>query len=123
MDYCKKKKIRWGCMLIGKKDIGIRMNTRKKLVSVLGIVLVLVALGVYGIAFSGKKGKELSFGIVQKETIHLWYTDASLTDYLNSKAVSFYEETDIDEVKCKKAAEFLKKRNPQIFGKIFFLDF
>ena len=47
-------------MLIGKKDIGIRMNTRKKLVSVLGIVLVLVALGVYGIAFSGKKGKELS---------------------------------------------------------------
>ena len=82
-------------MLIGKKDIGIRMSTRKKLVSVLGIVLVLVALGVYGIAFSGKKGKELSFGIVQKETIHLWYTDASLTDYLNSKAVSFYEETDI----------------------------
>ena len=112
MDYCKKKKIRWGCMLIGKKDIGIRMNTRKKLVSVLGIVLVLVALGVYGIAFSGKKGKELSFGIVQKETIHLWYTDASLTDYLNSKAVSFYEETDIRiETKLVSGLEYLETIN------------
>ena len=99
-------------MLIGKKDIGIRMNTRKKLVSVLGIVLVLVALGVYGIAFSGKKGKELSFGVVQKETIHLWYTDASLTDYLNSKAVSFYEETDIRiETKLVSGLEYLETIN------------
>lgn len=82
-------------MLIRKKDIGIRMNTRKKRISVLAIVLVLVAVCLFGILFSGQKGKELSFGVVQKETVHLWYTDAGLTDYLNSKAVSFYETTDI----------------------------
>lgn len=71
------------------------MNIRKRLISVLAIGLVLVALCLFGITFSGEKGKELSLGVVQKEKIHLWYTDADLTDYLNSKAVSFYEATDI----------------------------
>lgn len=71
------------------------MNVKKRLISVLVIVLVVVALCLAGITFSGEKGQKLAFSRVQKETIHLWYTDASLTDYLNSKAVSFYETTDI----------------------------
>jgi maltose-binding protein MalE len=31
----------------------------------------------------------------KKETIHLWYTDDELTDYLSSKALEFYDNTDI----------------------------
>ncbi len=31
----------------------------------------------------------------RKETVNLWYTDDALTDYLSSKALEFYENTDI----------------------------
>lgn len=71
------------------------MNVKKRLLLVLAIVLALAALCLFGTIFSKKGGQELSFRITHKETIHLWYTDAALTDYLNRKAVSFYEETDI----------------------------
>lgn len=71
------------------------MNVRKRLMSVLVIAVVLMALYLFGRAYTGTEGQELPFTVVQKETIHLWYTDAALTDYLNSKAVSFYEATDI----------------------------
>ena len=71
------------------------MNTKKRLISVLVVVLVMVALCLLGITFSGGKGQNLSFSGMQKETIHLWYTDANLTDYLNSKAVSFNETMNI----------------------------
>ena len=37
-------------------------------------------------------------------------TDKGYVEYKNL----YLPETDIDEVKCEKAAEFLKKRNPQI---------
>ena len=71
------------------------MNVRKRFISVLAIALVLIALCLFGSAYAREDGTELPFTVVQKETIHLWYTDAALTDYLNSKAVSFYEATDI----------------------------
>ncbi len=71
------------------------MNVRKRFISVLAIALVLIALCLFGSAYVREDGTELPFTVVQKETIHLWYTDAALTDYLNSKAVSFYEATDI----------------------------
>ncbi|MCD8037851.1 MAG: sugar ABC transporter substrate-binding protein [Lachnospiraceae bacterium] len=34
-------------------------------------------------------------GLSKKETLHLWYTDGALTDYLSSKALEFYNEKDI----------------------------
>lgn len=71
------------------------MNIRKRLISVLAIALVLITLCLFGGTYAGERGQELPFTMVHKETIHLWYTDASLSDYLNSKAVSFYEDTDI----------------------------
>ncbi|MBQ6786421.1 MAG: extracellular solute-binding protein [Lachnospiraceae bacterium] len=71
------------------------MNVKKRLISVLAIALVLIALCLFGSAYVREDGTELPFTVVQKETVHLWYTDAALTDYLNSKAVSFYEATDI----------------------------
>lgn len=71
------------------------MNIRKRLMSVLVIVLVLITLCLFGRTYAGDEVQDLPFVTVQKETIHLWYTDDALTDYLNSKAVSFYEETDV----------------------------
>ncbi len=43
----------------------------------------------------GEKGDLLSEHGSRKETVHLWYTDDALTDYLSSKALEFYENTDI----------------------------
>ena len=40
--------------------------------------------------------------------------DCDVVSLTNLNRQFFYEEADIDEVKCEKAAEFLKKRNPQI---------
>ncbi len=72
-----------------------RMNKRKRWIVVLSIALVLIAVCLFGIIYSTNNSQELSFSAFQKETIHLWYTDDALTDYLNSKAVSFYEKNDI----------------------------
>ncbi len=70
-------------------------NVRKRLISVLALALVVIALVLYGFSYGGGIVEEMPFTVVQKETVHLWYTDDALTDYLNSKAVSFYEKTDI----------------------------
>lgn len=88
------------------------MNVRKRLISVLVIVLILITLCLFSGIYAEENGQELPFTIVHKETIHLWYTDASLTDYLNSKAVSFYEATDIRvEPKLVSGLEYLEAIN------------
>ena len=47
-----------------------------------------------------------------KETIHLWYTDDSLTDYLNNKALDFYDATDIRvETSLVSGLEYLEAIN------------
>ena len=45
---------------------------------------------------------------------YLRLIDCDAVSETNLNRQFFYEETDIDKVKCEKAAEFLKKRNPQI---------
>lgn len=88
------------------------MSKRKRLIAVLVIALVLIVLCLFGIFYVGKNNQELSFTAFQKETIHLWYTDDALTDYLNSKAVSFYEENDIRvETKLVSGLEYLEAVN------------
>lgn len=44
----------------------------------------------------------------------LRFVDCDVVSETNLNRQFFYEETDVDEVKCEKAAEFLRKRNPQI---------
>ena len=41
---------------------------------------------------------------------HLRLIDCDVVSDTNLNRLFFYEETDIDEVKCEKAAEFLKKK-------------
>ena len=88
------------------------MNKRKRLIVMLSIAFVLIALCLFGIFYSQNSSQELSFSTSRKETIHLWYTDDALTDYLNSKAVSFYEENDIRvEPKLVSGLEYLEAVN------------
>lgn len=88
------------------------MKKRKRLIAVLVLVLVLIAVCLFGIFYSKNNGQELSLTAFHKETIHLWYTDDALTDYLNSKAVSFSEEKDIRvEPKLVSGLEYLETIN------------
>lgn len=48
----------------------------------------------------------------RKETIRLWYTDDALTDYLSSKALEFYDSTDIRvDVRLVSGLEYLEAVN------------
>ncbi|HKM05339.1 MAG TPA: extracellular solute-binding protein [Lachnospiraceae bacterium] len=71
------------------------MSLKTRLFSVL-MVLCFLALELYfGLMdFSAKEEQELSLK-APKETIHIWYVDETLTDYLSSVALSFYQETDV----------------------------
>jgi maltose-binding protein MalE len=60
------------------------------------ILLIVAALFVGVIFYQNRQNNNNSLSLAtKKETIHLWYTDDDLTDYLNSKALEFYDETDI----------------------------
>lgn len=72
---------------------------RKRLLAVLAVV-AMAALAVYGstkeMSGIGEEESRFSwFGKADKETIYFWYTDATLTDYVNSAAVSFGEKEDV----------------------------
>lgn len=89
------------------------MNVKKRLVSVVIIVALLAAVCMAGWSLSFfNKANDNILKDFHKETIHLWYTDDALTDYLNSKAVAFYEENDIRiETKLVSGLEYLEEIN------------
>lgn len=75
------------------------------------LVAVLSAVLLYDMQH-GKKGESLPEFGNRKETIHLWYTDDALTDYLNSKALDFYDSTDIRvDVRLVSGLEYLEAVN------------
>ncbi|MDE6218985.1 MAG: extracellular solute-binding protein, partial [Lachnospiraceae bacterium] len=94
----------------------MRHNKNKK--RLLAVAAALVAVGViiaavflYRAALEGSGKSSPEFGN-RKETIHLWYTDDALTDYLNSKALEFYDSTDIRvDVKLVSGLEYLEAVN------------
>lgn len=74
---------------------------------------VLVTLAVFWYrAGSGGAGRSMQELSGRKETIHLWYTDDALTDYLSSKALEFYDSTDIRvNVELVSGLEYLEAVN------------
>lgn len=87
------------------------MNLRKRLISVLVVAVLLIAIPVIGITFFARDDR-LSIMNFHKETIEMWYTDDSLTDYLSSKALAFYDATDIRvEPKLVSGLEYLEAIN------------
>ena len=82
----------------------------------LGVAVLLLAVAVILLVyFSGilpKDSGQSDKGLGKKETIHLWYTDDALTDYLANKALEFYDRTDIRvEVKLVSGLEYLEAIN------------
>lgn len=71
------------------------MNFRKRIIA-LGLLAVFLLTAVYyahkGTLSAEKMKDALS---IPKETIHIWYTDEALTDYINCAAVNFNEQNDI----------------------------
>ena len=68
------------------------MSLRKRLFSA-----ALVILMAAGALYVGKSGKMISDSTAesifrQKESVYFWYTDETLTDYLNSAAVAYNPE-------------------------------
>ena len=88
------------------------MNLKKRLFIVL-IMICFLALEFY-VADRSLKAQENEFhGIIPaKDTLYLWYTDEDLTEYLNSAALDYYEQTDVRIVpRLTSALEYLEQIN------------
>lgn len=79
--------------------------------ALVAVVAVLLAVFWYHTA-QRSAGEALPELVNRKETIHLWYTDDALTDYLNSKTLEFYNNTDIRvNVQLVSGLEYLEAVN------------
>jgi maltose-binding protein MalE len=88
-------------------------KVKKRLIGII-IILLLVAVGIAGALFyQNSRGSDMDISAVaKKETIHLWYTDSDLTEYLSSKALEFYDNTDIRvDVNLVSGLEYLEAIN------------
>lgn len=88
------------------------MSLKKRLLAVLVIICALS--GVLIVGFRGmtipKTEQESIFH--KKDTLYFWYTDDTLTDYINSAAVSFGEENDVRVIPVLKSGmEYLEEVN------------
>jgi len=80
--------------------------------AVLAVAAVILGAAVFYNMQRKEKVSSLSELGNRKETLHLWYTDDALTDYLNSKALEFYDNTDIRvDVKLVSGLEYLEAVN------------
>jgi arabinogalactan oligomer / maltooligosaccharide transport system substrate-binding protein len=88
------------------------MNLKKRLFIIL-ILISFLALEFYIADRSAIAQANEEHGIIPaKDTLYLWYTDEDLTDYLNSTALSYYEETDIRIVPVLKSGlEYIEEIN------------
>lgn len=88
---------------------------KKRLIGVfviLAVVLLVLAIAFFAQGLSDRDGGALSKYGNRKETVHLWYTDDALTDYLNGKALEFYDKTDIRvDVNLVSGLEYLEAVN------------
>lgn len=72
------------------------MGVRKRLLAILAIVCVIAGLIYVGDSgMTVKQEAENSLLFRNKETIYFWYSDDTLTDFINSAAVSFGEKEDV----------------------------
>ncbi len=74
-------------------------------------ILVATAAGLAATAVLNRK-QPVKADTSKKETIHLWYTDDAITDYLSSKTLDFYNRTDIRvDIKLVSGLEYLEAIN------------
>lgn len=89
------------------------MGLRKRLLAILAVVCVLagvVYVGESGMTVRREEEKKPLFD--RKETIYFWYSDDTMTDYINSAAVSFGEMKDVRVIPVLASdSEFLEAIN------------
>lgn len=86
------------------------MSIRSRLISIIGVLcLLIMELHVGFMDFiSLSEREEMLYS--QKEKIRLWYTDSTLTDYINGVALEFYEDTDVRVVsELVSGSEYLER--------------
>lgn len=86
------------------------MSMRSRLAIVL-LLIAALAIGIYvAVQDRERKMRQSDDENTSKETIVLWYTDDALTDYLNSVALAYYEETDVRvKIELVSGLEYLEK--------------
>lgn len=88
------------------------MSLKNRLLSIAVVLCLLVSvlyIGLSGLTVK-KESKESFFS--KKDTIYFWYTDDSLTDYINSAAVNFGELNDVRVIPVLKSGmEYLETVN------------
>lgn len=96
------------------------MNYKRRFYAVL-LVICMVA----GVLYVGKTGLQMrteqeqeSFLGWKKDTLHLWYTDERLSDYLNAAAVAYSEQSDVRiETVLVSDSEYLEAVNAASLGR------
>ena len=99
------------------------MSYKKRVYAAL--LAVCLAAGVFAVGKSGVQMKteqeqteQESFLSRKKDTLRLWYTDESLTDYLNAAVVAYNEQSDIRvEAVLVDDSEYLEAINEASLGK------
>ncbi len=92
------------------------MNNKYKrhLACVLAILFIIAALLFAYVYFADSRADGAAASTLgqQKETLVIWYTDDALTEFLNNRALAFYDETDIRvETRLVSGLEYLESIN------------
>ena len=89
-----------------------RIGRRFAAAVVILFVIAVLLLGADRFILKNDSGDDKAAVNLQKETLIVWYTDDALTDYLNNRALAFYDETDIRvEPKLVSGLEYLENIN------------
>ncbi|MBO7386796.1 MAG: extracellular solute-binding protein, partial [Lachnospiraceae bacterium] len=91
------------------------MNLKRRFLAI-ALVLIVFALvllaGILNLKVPTKEDPASGLIGIRKDTIYIWYTDDTITDYLNSAAVSFGEKTDVRVIPVlKNSTEYLEQIN------------
>lgn len=83
----------------------------KERMFIVAAVLIAAAIGLIATIVLNRE-QPVSADASKKETIHLWYTDDAITDYLSSKTLDFYNQTDIRvDIRLVSGLEYLEAIN------------
>jgi maltose-binding protein MalE len=88
-------------------------KVKNRLLGIVIILLIAAAVVVGALFYQNRQESDFDTLVgAKKETIHLWYTDSDLTEYLTSKALEFYDNTDIRvDVNLVSGLEYLEAIN------------
>lgn len=70
------------------------MSFRSRITAIILVLLMVAFVSYQGMTHVDDMGQQTEDSYGEKDTIHVWYTDEALTDYINSCALSYMEENE-----------------------------